>query len=99
MFLQQHLLQVILIITIFSKSSQISTYTEENERLRSDISAKEAQRRTLSDEMNNLQKDDDAIDKSNRNYEEYWLYYSLHNALLWVTNHELREYTILHQLV
>ena len=49
--------------------------------------------------MNNLQKDDDAIDKSNRNYEDHWLYYLLHNALLWVTNHEPREYTILHQLV
>ena len=60
------ILFLILIITIFSKSSQISTYTEENERLRSDISAKEAQRRTLSDEMNNLQKEKDKLEMDNK---------------------------------
>ena len=60
------ILFLILIITIFSKSSQISTYTEENERLRSDISAKEAQRRTLSDETNNLQKEKDKLEMDNK---------------------------------
>ena len=60
------ILFLILIITIFSKSSQISTYTEDNERLRSDISAKEAQRRTLSDEMNNLQKEKDKLEMDNK---------------------------------
>lgn len=60
------ILFLILIITIFSKSSQISTYTEDNERLRSDISAKEAQRRILSDEMNNLQKEKDKLEMDNK---------------------------------